>query len=181
MSETQPRSPGAVCAAWWRRTFGADDGDARMVRARFRRCATPAEALAVEAVHDLNAQLRAVGYRPGADRLALVAIVLAHVTESGNRRLARGVRPAGIEGRPPCAQRTAFSDAGSHDRSHPSDCPAAPCHGHRSCDACPRGRVGRRPCIVWNENVRTGWCFQYYGASDAVPAQSETNLEEIEA
>ena len=88
MRETQPRSPGAVCVAWWRRTFGADDGAARMVRARLRRCATPAEALAIEAVHELNAQLRATGHRPGADRLALVAIVLAHVAENGNRRLA---------------------------------------------------------------------------------------------
>ena len=75
MNET--KSPGAICASWWHRNVGNDDGAARMTRARLHRCSTPAEALCIEAVHRLNAQLRAAGYHPGADRLALVAIVLA--------------------------------------------------------------------------------------------------------
>ena len=47
MSDTQ--GPGTVCTSWWHRTFGNDDGAARMSRARLRRCGTPAEALTVEA------------------------------------------------------------------------------------------------------------------------------------
>ena len=45
-------------------TFRLDEtAELRMARARLRRCTTPAQAQAIEAVHDLNAQLRAAGYR----------------------------------------------------------------------------------------------------------------------
>ena len=180
MSETQPRSPGAVCAAWWRRTFGADDGAARMVRARLRRCATPAEALAIEAVHDLNAQLRATGYRPGADRLALVAIVLAHVTENGNRRLAEVFGRRESRDGPPALSGLRFQTL-----VQTTD-PAGLIAPLRRAMAIVRATPVHVAALAadlyrWNENVRNGWCFQYYGASDAAPAQSETDLEEIEA
>lgn len=180
MSETQPESPGAVCADWWRQTFGADDGGARMVRARLRRSATPAEALTIEAVHDLNAQLRAAGYRPGADRLALVAIVLAHVAESGNRRLAEAFGQRESKDGP-----RALSELRFQTLIHTTDGVGLIAPLRRAMVIARRTPVNVAALAAdlyrWNENVRTGWCFQYYGASDAAPAQSETNPEEIEA
>ena len=86
MSETG--SIGAICARWWHQELGGDDGPARTTRARLRRCTTASEALTVDAVHDLNSRLRERGFRPDADRLALVAIALAHVAETGELRLA---------------------------------------------------------------------------------------------
>ena len=180
MSETRLRSPGAVCASWWRQTFAADDGASRMVRARLRRCATPAEALTIEAVHDLNAQLRAVGYRPAADRLALVAIILAHAAESGNRRLAEALGQRESKDGARALSELRFQTL-IHTTNHVGL--IAPLRRAMAI-------VRRTPVHVaalaadlyrWNENVRTSWCFQYYGASDAAPAQSETNPEEIEA
>ena len=85
---TENGSLGAVCAHWWHRMFGGDDGPARTARARLRRCTTASEALTIDAVHDLNAGLRAKGFRPDADRLALIAIALAHVAEAGDLGLA---------------------------------------------------------------------------------------------
>lgn len=180
MSETQSKSPGAVCAGWWRQTFANDDGAARMVRARLRRCATPAEALTIEAVHDLNAQLRAAGYRPGAERLALVAIVLAHAAESGDRRLAEVFGRRESKDGP-----RALSELRFEALVHTTDCVGLIAPLRRA-----MAIVRRTPVSVaalaadlyrWDQNVRIGWCFQYYGASDAVLTQRETNPGEIEA
>ena len=85
---TDTESPGAICARWWHQALGGDDALARTTRARLRRCTTASEALAVDAVHDLNARLRAMEFPPGAGQLALIAIALAHVSESGERGLA---------------------------------------------------------------------------------------------
>ena len=180
MSETQSKSPGVVCAGWWRQTFVDDDGAARMVRARLRRCATVAEALTIEAVHDLNAQLREAGYRPGADRLALVSIMLAHVTDSGSHRLAE------VFGhREPRDGPRALSELRFQTLIHTRDRTEliAPL---RRAVAIVRGMPVNVAALAadlyrWNEDTRTAWCFQYYGASDAAPAQSESDLEEIEA
>lgn len=180
MSETQSKSPGTVCAGWWHQTFADDDGAARMVRARLRRCATPAEALAIEAVHDLNARLRAAGYRPRADRLALVAIALPLVNESGNRRLAEA-----FGHREPRDGPRALSELRFQALIHTTDYTdlIAPL---RRAVAIVRSMPVNIAALAddlyrWNEHTRTAWCFQYYGASDAVPAQKENNFEEVEA
>ena len=180
MSETQSRAPGTVCAGWWHQTFDNDDGAARMVRARLRRCATPAEALAIEAVHDLNARLQVTGYRPGADRLALVAIALAHVNESGNRTLAEVFGHRESRDGPRVLSELRFQSlihtANYTDLIAPLRRAVAIVRGMRVNVAALAADLYR-----WNERTRIAWCFQYYGAPDAVPAQGETNLEEIEA
>ena len=180
MSETRSRSPGAVCAGWWRRTFAGDDGAARMVRARLRRCASAAEALTVEAVHGLNAQLREAGYRPGAERLALVSITLAHVTDSGSRRLAEAFGQRRSRDGPRMLSESRFQ-ALIHARDRTEL--IAPL---RRAVAIVRGMPVNVAALAadlyrWDEDTRTAWCFQYYGASDAVPARSETDVEEVEA
>ena len=175
MNET--KSPGAICASWWHRNVGNDDGAARMTRARLHRCSTPAEALCIEAVHRLNAQLRAAGYHPGADRLALVAIVLAHVVESGSRKLAETFGQSGSKDGPRALGALRFQTlvrtTGYADlitplrrtmaivRQTPIDIVALVSDLYR-----------------WNEDTRTAWCFQYFGASASAP---EPTLEETEA
>ena len=157
MNET--KSPGAICASWWHRSVGNDDGAARMTRAR------------------LHAQLRAAGYHPGADRLALVAIVLAHVAESGSRKLAETFGQSGSKDGPRAlgalrfqtlVRTTGYADlitplrrAMAIVRQTPIDIVALASDLYR-----------------WNEDTRTAWCFQYFGASASVPEQT---LEETEA
>lgn len=180
MSEAQPRSAGTVCADWWRQTLADDAASGPMVRARLRRCAAPVEALTVEAVHDLNGQLRAAGHRPGAGRLALVAIALAHVDGNGNRRLAEAFGQRERRGGP-----RALSELRFQALLHAADCTEliAPL---RRAMASVRGMPVDVAALAadlyrWNEDTRIAWCFQYYGASDAVPAQGEAGPGEVEA
>ena len=175
MNET--KSPGAICASWWHRNVGNDDGAARMTRARLHRCSTPAEALCIEAVHRLNAQLRAAGYRPGADQLALLAIVLAHVAEAGELRLAAAFGRQESKDAPRALSALRFQSLiRTSDRAE-------------LITALRRAMaiVRRTPVDVtalaadlyrWKEDVRTAWCFQYFGATAAAP---ERIPEEIDA
>ena len=173
---TDKESPGAVCAAWWWQTFGADDGAARMTRARFRRCATPAEALTIEATHDLNRRLRKAGYRPHADRLALMAISLARVTENGHPRLAAvfGRRPARNSPR-------ALSEMRFQNLIQTTDKADLIRPLRRAMSI-----VRRIPVNVsalgndlyhWNDGTRTEWCFQYFGATDAAPERISQEID----
>ena len=165
---SEPKSLGVICAGWWHQTFGNDDGAARIARARLRRCGTPVEALLVEAVHDLNARLRAAGYRPGANRLALVAIVLAHVNGNDKRKLAEAFGQRGSKDGP-----RALSELRLQTLIRTTD-PAHLITPLRRAMAI----VRRVPVNItalaadlyrWNDDTRTAWCFQYFGASNAVP------------
>ena len=181
MRETQ--SPSTVCASWWRRAFGDDDGAARMNRARLRRCDTPAEALTVEAVHDLNARLQSAGHHPKAHQLALVSIALVHVDVAEDAQ-AKTTRLAQAFGQ----SRTTkgyLSQALSALRFQAL---------MRATDRVDLITPLRRAMAIvrhvpinvytladdlyfWNENVRRKWCFQYFGASNATPkhAPEETD------
>lgn len=165
---TAAPTPGRIAASWWHRAFHDEHGSGRAVRARLRRCVTPVEAVAVEAVHDLNGQLRAAGHRPRADRLALLAITLAHVEEDGPRPLAEllGVRPvkdaprtlselrwqALIRVTQPLELISPLRRALAIVRHTPVNVGAL------------AGDLYR-----WNETTRTKWCFQYFGAGSSAP------------
>ena len=177
---SEAKLPGMVCAAWWRQTFADDDGAARAARARLRRCATPAEALTIESVHDLNAQLRAAEYRPGADRLALVAIMLAYVSEEGNHRLAEAFGRRRLKDSPRLLSELRFQALVRITEQRELVAPL------RRAMAVVRGtplRVAELAADLyfWNERTRIAWCFQYYDSSNAAPEQGEFHLEETDA
>ena len=173
---SEAKSPGAVCAAWWHQTFGSDDGAARMARARLRRSATAMEALSVEAVHDLNARLRDAGHRPAADGLALLATVLAQVSENGPLRLATAFGRREHKDAPralstlrfqslistidPTELITALRRAMAIVRATPIDVAALAADLYR-----------------WDQSVRTAWCFQYFGAPTAAPEHDPQELQ----
>ena len=170
------KSPGTVCAGWWWHAFSADDGAARMTRARFRRCTTPAEALTVEATHDLNGRLRSAGYHPRADRLALVAIVLARVTEDGRPRLATVFGRRESRNSPRALSEMRFQNLIQTTTQADLIRPL-----RRAMSI-----VRRTPVNVsalgndlyhWNEGTRTAWCFQYFGATDAAPKQISLEID----
>ena len=165
---TAASTPGRIAAAWWHRAFHDEHGSGRASRARLRRCLTPIDAVAVEAVHDLNGQLRAAGHRPRADRLALLAITLAHVEEDGARPLAEllGARPvmdtprvlselrwqALIRVTQPLELIGPLRRALMIVRHSPVSVGAL------------AGDLYR-----WNDATRTKWCFQYFGAGGSAP------------
>ena len=180
MSDTQ--GPGAVCSSWWHRTFGNDDGVARMTRARLRRCGTPLEALTVDAVHDLNAQLKEAGYRPKADQLALVSIALVHVAIHVTED---------VKAKP----KLMLAEVFGKDRAQGKSKDALPTLSAlrfqilmRTTDRAALITPLRRAMAIvrhvpvnvhvhalatdlyyWSEEVRRKWCFQYFGASNATP------------
>ncbi len=173
---TEPKSPGKVCATWWHQTFGSDDGAARTTRARLRRSATALEALSVEAVHDLNARLRDAGYRPDAERLALLATVLAQVSENGLLRLATAFGRREHKDAPrvlstlrfqsligttdPTELITALRRAMAIVRASPIDVAALAADLYR-----------------WDQGVRTAWCFQYFGTPAVAPEHHSQELQ----
>ena len=171
MSDRGP-DVGEICAGWWKRAIAADTGPARKTRAELRRADTPLAALGVSATHDLNRLLAAAGCdlrrRPdGPDRLALIAVALAHVKEGNGASVARRFgagkpKPlselrfdALILARSPRAllwplvRALAIIDGGANVRALAND------------------------LYWWTDKTRVDWCFDYYDASDAKPHSEE--------
>ena len=165
---TENGSLGAVCAHWWHRTFGGDYGPARTARARLRRCSTASETLTIDAVHDLNARLRVKGRRPDADRLALIAIALAHVVEVGDLGLAAEFGRRAGKDRPRALSEQRFQALIRTERHAELIVPL-----RRAMAIVRRARIALVPMAddlyYWSESTRTKWCFQYFGAADAAP------------
>ena len=168
---TAASTPGGVAAAWWHRTFRDEHGSGRASRARLRRCLTPVDAVAIEAVHDLNGHLGAAGHRPRADRLALLAITLAHVEEGGRSPLAEL-----LGGRPTKDAPRAFSELRWQALIRTTQ-PLELITPLRRAMAVVRHRPIHVGALAgdlyrWNDATRTKWCFQYFGAGAAAPELS---------
>ena len=159
---------GSRCYAWWRKFIDADTGPARATRARLRRARTPVEALAVEAVHDLNVSLAGIGetLRDDPGRLALIAIALAHVREDGKARVAQNFRGQGEQ-----ATLGAIRFSALIKCRKPSELITLLPRALKMIDGRADIRRLSNDVFCWDERVRTDWCFQYYGHSWAAPSE----------
>lgn len=169
---TASQSIGATCMSWWRTGIVGEGGPARRSRARLRRAAGVTAALCLSATHDLNRRLIEAGHdlrqrRDGPDRLALIAVALAHVADdrvdsaarrfgSGDPKTLSGIRfDALIRAREPSwllrplVRSLQVVDGGVNVAKLATD------------------------LYWWNDKVRTDWCFDYHGAADAKPTSSE--------
>ena len=168
---------GAICTEWWRQSLANDDGPARMTRARLRRCTAPVETLTIEAVHNLNGRLRSAGYPPSADQLALLAVSLAHVSESGTQKLASAFGRRETRDGPRALNSSRFHTlVRTTDRAEL----IAPL---RRAMAIVRRTPIHVPALAsdlyhWNEHAQNSWCFQYFGASDADPERIQPENDE---
>ena len=171
---TNTHSPAEICKVWWATCIAAETGGARQARAELRRAASATDALGVSATHELNRQLVSAGYdlrkhRNGPDRLALIAVALAHVTEdlgpsaaqrfgAGDPKVLSGLRfNALIRAKEPrqllrpLARALRLIKGGANVRRLAAD------------------------LYWWIDATRTNWCFDYHGATDAKPTPEETN------
>ena len=119
-------------------------------------------------MHDLNAQLRAKGFRPDADRLSLISIALAHISEAGELGLAAEFGRRAAKDRPRALSEQRFQALIRTTRHAELIAPL------RRAMAIVRGaHIAIAPMATdlfrWNENTRAKWCFQYFGAADAAP------------
>lgn len=166
------RSIGATCMSWWRTGIVGEGGPARRSRAQLRRAEAVTAALCLPATHDLNRRLIETGHdlrrrRDGPERLALIAVALAHVadhrTESAARRFGSG-DPKALSG----IRFDALIRAKEPGRL------LRPLV--RSLNVVD-GNVNvvrlATDLYWWNDKVRTDWCFDYHGAADAKPTSSQ--------
>lgn len=89
MSETND-SIGKIALAWWKKLVSSD-GTKRAARAQLRRCTTPLEALAIHETLDLYRQLKTTHGWVNADRVAIVAVVLAQLKDGSSEPLAKAL------------------------------------------------------------------------------------------
>jgi len=167
MSQETP-GIGAICARWWSAAIASDTGTARKTRAQLRRAATPIDALGVAAVHDLNRALIEAGHNlrkqnDGPDRLALIAIVLARMSDGHGAPMARRLGA----GDPPALSPLRFNALIR------TKAPRALIRPMVRAVQIVRGGADlprlSRDIYWWNDAVRSEWCFDYFGASDAKP------------
>lgn len=156
---------GQVCWGWWAQLTNRDIGRSRADLARLRRVSTPVEAVMIPAVQDLHRRLLAIGHdlSRDVDRLALIALTLAHVKTGSGPRLAQRMG----QGEPKALSPLRF------DRLIRSTDPAGLTTQLRRALAV----VGHGADVAalardlrwWTDTTRARWCFDYYGAAHAAP------------
>lgn len=152
---------GAAALGWWRVHLGVS-GLGRATRARLRRVSAPVEALQVAAVHDLNRMLGG-GLTKRADKLALIAVALANLRETGRETAAERMAGRLSPGR---FERLVRAEA-------PGDLIVPLRRALAQIDGTANVAALARDLFYWSDTVRTRWCFSYYGATSAAPEQPE--------
>jgi len=168
MSDDHP-SVGEVGIRWWRNAINAETGRARRTRAVLRRADTPLAVLGVSAVHDLNRALGDAGHQlrhraDGPDRLALIAVALAHMKDGQGATAARRFGA----GDPPQLSPIRFNALIRAEAPRDLIRPLARALGIIGGGADVRKLA--KDLYWWNERIRTEWCFDYHGATDAKPS-----------
>ena len=170
---TEVLSLDGACRAWWASMIVAETGSARRSRAELRRAASVTDALGVSATHELYRQLAEVGHdlrnrRDGPDRLALIAVVLAHVAQDSPSTLAQRFG----EGTPKALSGLRF-DALIRTRE-----PRQLMRPLVRALAIVNGGANVRRLATdlywWNDRTRIDWCFDYHGGPAARPFSEET-------
>ena len=170
---TEPHALFSVCKAWWAACIVADTGSARRARAELRRSASVTDVLSLAATHELHRRLVGAGYdlrkrRDGPDRLALIAVALAHVTQdlgtTAAQRFGTGDRKALSELRFNALIRA----------KEPRQLMRPLARALRIVES--GASVGRLATDLywWSDATRNRWCFEYHGAADARPIAEET-------
>ena len=156
--------PGNICAEWWYSELDVDTGIARKTRAELRRAGTTLDVLGITAVHELNIALVNAGYdlrkrKNGPDQLALIARVLAHVTEPEGKSLAHRFG----EGTPPRLSRIRFD--GLIKNRNPRDLGNSISRAIRIVKEGIDLQRLANDLYWWNDRIRMDWCFDYHNAS----------------
>jgi len=151
MSEAR-KSFGQTVLGWWQVNIGArDSAQARALAARLRR-AGPVESLSERAVHELA---RALEVQPAkADRLARMVRILAELREHDSATLAQRLGGGVLSDLR--FQRLMRADGDERDALLRRAISIADRRGNVAALA--------NDIWVWDDSVRTRWCFHYFGA-----------------
>ncbi len=172
---TESKGIGAVAVEWRGRFMGRDDGAARSVRARLKRCCSPVEALAVEATHELNLQLKEIDLNPTASQLALIATTFARLDSVDGKGLATAFGAKPSKDGPRKLSEIRFQSLirikSRRDLIAPLRRSMAVLGPDLSCN----GWMLAEDLFYWNDQVRSKWCFQYFGTEFSTTNQGETD------
>lgn len=163
----------SICQGWWAREISAETGTARKTRAELRRADTALKALGVPAVHRLNAELAAKDFdlRHDLARLALIAVALAHVKESGPQ-VARAFGAKKKSEDTPALSPIRFNALIRATTPEALWRPLSRALAVIGGKAAPGALAA--DLFYWSEQTRTRWCFDYYGETFAAPMELET-------
>lgn len=172
---TPSQSMGATCRSWWKTGIVGEGGPARRSRAQLRRAAGVTEALCLSATHDLNRRLIEVGHdlrrrRDGPDRLALIAVALAHVADTQGGRAESAAKRFG-NGDPKALSAIRFNAL--IRTKEPGQLLRPLVRSLQAVDGAVDVAKLAADLYWWNDKVRADWCFDYHGAADAKPTSSE--------
>ena len=166
---------GTAVVEWRGRFMGRDDGSARSVRARLKRCSSPVEALAVGATHELNSRLKELGLNPNASQLALIATTFARLGSVDGEGLAKvfGAKPSkdGPRTLSEIRFQTLIRIKSRRDLIAPLRRSMMVLGPDLSCN----GWMLAEDLYYWNDWIRSKWCFQYFGAEFSTTNQGETD------
>lgn len=167
-------SPAEICKHWWDTCIAAETGGARQARAELRRAVSVTDALGVSATHELNRRLLSAGFdlrkrRDGPDRLALIAVSLAHLTADLGPSAAQQFGA----GDPKALSSLRFNVLIRAKEPRRLMRPLA--RALRVTKGAANVRRLAADLYWWNDKTRTNWCFDYHGATDAKPTPEETN------
>ena len=155
---------GKVCYGWWAQLTDKKLGRMRADHARLRRADSVSVALTVYAVHRLYSELCRAGYdlknRP--DTLALIAMSLAQVQEASPETMA-----SKMGGNPPIVSEVRFTNI--IRTTDPDDLTSLIRRALRVIGQAVNVSRLSSDLMWWNETTRASWCFDYYGASNAIP------------
>ena len=167
---------GTICLGWWRGLTDKNIGRSRADLAQLKRAGSAVDALAIQAVHDLNRRLATSGHdlRQNPDRLALIAMTLAQVTENTGVKLAQRMG----QGEPKPLSEIRFDRLiRTHDTAELTTqlrrALAVVGHGANVTQLAQDLRW-------WTDATRATWCFDYYGVPHAAP-ETEQTFKETEA
>lgn len=166
------QSPGNACKEWWKTSIAGHTGTARRTRAQLRRADSVTAALAVDATHQLHARLLGAGHdlrkrSDGPDRLALIAVVLAHMTSD----LPNTVAQQFGDGDPRLLSALRFE--GLIRTKNPRDLIRPLVRALRITDGGANILKLASDLYWWGDTTRTNWCFEYHGATGAKPSTRE--------
>ena len=170
---TGTHSLAGVCRDWWAACIVADTGTAKRARAELRRAVGVTDALGVSATHELNRRLAAAGHdlrqrRDGPDRLALIAVALAHVKED------RGTTAAQRFGAGDPKALSGLRFSALIRTKEPRQLMRPLTRALRIIKGGANVRMLAADLYWWSDTTRTNWCFDYHGATDARPIPEET-------
>lgn len=170
---TETKVLASACRDWWVACVAADTEAARRARAQLRRAASVAAVLGVGATHELNRYLADAGCdirgrRDGPDRLALIAMALAQVT---NDARATAAQQFGA-GDPKALSSLRFNALVRTKEPRQLMEPLA--RALRIIEGSANVRRLAADLYWWGDAIRTNWCFDYHGATRARPDREET-------